>query len=156
MRDTKIVRIFVGDMRVRQAFTDRKDAVMDLKKRLLDLADTIRYWDMYDLTEVPNVLKAASEKIGELELELMKLQDALDANELGLIYLEKKLEEQEIQPRSHATNKVELYPTEKEVLKPVSDRAELKRKLDELGVKWDPRDNTPRLRKKLQRALRKE
>ena len=124
-------------MRVNQVFISRKGVGMvDLKKQLLDIADTIRYWDQYDLTVVPIILKEASERIGNLELSLIELEEKI-----------KKLEE--------TSNTKEISQSEEETeLQPIEDRAELKRRLDELGVPYQARDNTHRLRRKLQKALR--
>jgi hypothetical protein len=124
-------------MRVNQVFISRKGVGMvDLKKQLLDLAETIRYWDQYDLTIVPNILKEASERIGNLELSLIELEEKI-----------KKLEE--------TSNTKEISESQDEFeLQPIEDRAELKRRLDELGIPYQVRDNTHRLRRKLQKALR--
>lgn len=106
---------------------------MDLKKRLLDLAKSIQYADDYELTEAPKILREASDKIGELELINMHLLERLEERDY------------EVSP-AYSTNKLELYP--------ISDRPNLKAQLDRLGVDYSNKDNTQRLRRKLQRTLR--
>lgn len=105
---------------------------MDLKKRLLDLAESIQYADDYDLTEVPRLLREASNEIGKLE----------QVN----IHLMERWESAHQQMQSYSSDKVELYP--------ISDRPRVKSQLDQLGVEYSDKDNTQRLRRKLQRTLR--
>ena len=126
----------VKSMKASLASTSQKDADMDLKKELLDLAKSIQYADDYELTEVPQLLKRASEKIGQLEWENIHLLERLERT--NQVYQEDM--------QAYSTNKVELYP--------ISDRPNLKAQLDRLGVDYSAKDNTQRLRRKLQRALR--
>ena len=147
---------YAENMRVNLVFIDQKDVVMtDIKKQLLDIADTIRYWDLYDLTVVPNILKEASERIGNLELEVIDLELEV-LNLKGYIdQLQSQMSPEQEIPQSYSTDKIELYPTTEDVeLKPISDRAQVKKKLKELGITFDSRDNTSRLRRRLQKALR--
>lgn len=126
----------VKSMKARLASTSQKDADMDLKKELLDLAKSIQYADDYELTEVPQLLKRASEKIGQLEWENIHLLERLERT--NQVYQEDM--------QAYSINKVELYP--------ISDRPNLKAQLDRLGVDYSAKDNTQRLRRKLQRTLR--
>lgn len=132
MQFMRIGLSFVSVMKVKLVSIGRKDVDMDLKKKLLDLAEGIQYADEYELTELPRVLRRASEEIGKLELMNMELLE--------------RLEQSSYQPQSYSTDKVELYP--------ISDRSNLKSQLDRLGVEYTNKDNTHRLRRKLQRALR--
>ena len=122
----------VKSMKAKQASISQKDADMDLKKRLLDLAESIQYADDYDLTEVPRLLREASNEIGKLE----------QVN----IHLMERWESAHQQMQSYSSDKVELYP--------ISDRPRVKSQLDQLGVEYSDKDNTQRLRRKLQRTLR--
>ena len=107
--------------------------MLDLKKILLDLAENIKYLDMYDLTNVPQTLKEASNKIGQLELQVIKLQSELNT------FSEKRLLDNDICAFTFITNKKE-------------ERRQIKQKLDELGIKYSPKDNTERLRRLLRKV----
>jgi hypothetical protein len=106
----------------------------DLKKILLDLAKDIKYADMYDLTEVPSILEQAADKIGHLELQVIKLLERIN-----------EMEELE-----------KLYSLDKKIIinyQPKPDRARIKSELEDLGIEYSVKDNTQRLSRKLQKAI---
>ena len=118
------------NMRVNQGFIGLKGvAMVDIKKALRDLSDSIRYADMYDLTEVPKILEEASDKIEKLEIDIIKLLARLEES------------------RMNRDNLVINY-------KPPSERARIKSELEDLGIEYSTKDNTQRLFRKLQRAQR--
>lgn len=112
----------------------------DLKKKLLDLAEDIQFYDMFDLTKTPKLLKEAVEKIGKLELEVIELQARL---------AESRLQKNQSEYSTFTTSST-VFSTPPQ---PV-DRAQIKLQLQELGVPYSNKDNTQRLLRKLQRALR--
>ena len=113
----------------------RKDVVMvDLKKELYDLAEDIQYADMYDLTTVPGVLRKAVEKIEDLELENIALKEQIARNS------------SEVHRVSTSTDTLYLSTS--------IDRSLVKQQLTQLGVPFSLKDNTQRLLRKLQKAVK--
>ena len=107
----------------------------DLKKTLLDLAESVQYADMYDLTGVPKILKQASDKIEILEMQVIMLLDRIEESK---------------QTQTYSSSGADIVIN----CQPFSDRARIKSDLDDLGVEYSIKDNTQRLARKLQKALR--